>query len=92
MRIYTSVNNVSSQGVVNSPPKVGGESTAGQSGASDVAQTGVSVSLSQKALELASTAKPSFDQAKVTRIRNEINSGSYQVDAKAIAQKIVEQG
>ena len=47
----------------------------------------VKVSVSAKAKELASQSQ--IDEAKVSRLREQISSGQFKVDARAIAQKLV---
>jgi negative regulator of flagellin synthesis FlgM len=55
----------------------------------------VTVSLSQKAQELASSqatsASSDVDTAKVDRLKSAIASGSFQVDSSKIASKIVDE-
>jgi len=50
----------------------------------------VKVTVSAQARELANRAGASFDAAKVDRLKSAIDGGSYKVDARAIADRVVE--
>ena len=63
--------------------------TKSKEGASNAASTSVatSVNLSSRARELAAGAEPSA--AKVSSLRDQIQRGTFKVDAQAIASKLV---
>lgn len=53
-------------------------------------EAGVKVSLSSSADQLlVGSSRPEFDQAKVDRIKQAIDDGSYEVNAEAIADKLI---
>lgn len=60
-------------------------------GAAQAADTSATVALSSTASALSSEAagEASFDQAKVERIAQAIRDGNYQINAEAIADKLI---
>ena len=67
-----------------SQPKAGG---AGNAGATGAAGTGVDVKMSSRARELAEASEAS--SAKVSALREKIQNGTFNIDAHAIAAKLV---
>lgn len=76
--------------------KAGSNSTSAASIFNSSADQASRVNLSDKALEAKkikelALAAPDVDQAKVERFRKLIDEGNYKVDAKAVADKMVDE-
>lgn len=61
----------------------------GRNGSANGDTEGVQVQLSAAASDLLGGAGPHFDAAKVARIAQAIENGTYRVDAEAIADKLI---
>lgn len=57
-----------------------------------VPEEGVRVQLSPQSVELSKQADGEVDAARVARLKSAIESGSFKVDARAIAEKLVRGG
>lgn len=85
-------------GPLENKPAAGVDRPAGAERKADVSKAGASASSAASAkVELSATAaalsgevtEGSFDQAKVERIAQAIRDGSYQINADAIADKLI---
>ena len=93
---------VKTDGYIGGTPVASGAAAAGkareaqaraaqEAGGASEASESVKVTVSARAKELAATQQADHvDQAKVVKLRTAIEDGSYKVDARKIAQKIVD--
>lgn len=75
-------------GTVRTPSAEG--SAAGTRG-TDPAEPSVKVSISTRARELVSRPESGVDEAKVARLKEQLERGTLAVDSSAIARKIVDE-
>ncbi len=61
---------------------------AGKTTSLDVSES-AKVTLSNAAADLLSGADPAFDAQKVSKVKQSIDDGSYQIDPEAIADKLI---
>ena len=61
---------------------------AGKTTALDVSES-AKVTLSNAASDLMSGVDPTFDAQKVSKVKQAIDDGSYQIDPEAIADKLI---
>lgn len=74
------------------PQKASKARPQGAAEAPEETDDGVRVQLSPQSLELSLQAGGDIDSARVARLRAAIESGSFQIDAAAIADKILRGG
>jgi len=70
------------------------EQSSGNNAVSAVAKVGETVELSQQAQQLQQvsarlSAQPAVDQSRIERLREAIESGSYQIDSKLTASNLL---
>jgi flagellar biosynthesis anti-sigma factor FlgM len=82
---YSSLGAVTSQPVARAPQ---GRPPA----PAEAPEEGVRVQLSAQSVELSKQSEGEVDAARVARLKSAIESGSFQVDARAIAEKLVRGG
>ncbi|MBC7602690.1 MAG: flagellar biosynthesis anti-sigma factor FlgM [Ramlibacter sp.] len=67
----------------------GAQDTAAATSAAPVAATGDQVKLSQAATQLGAAPSADFDAAKVAEIQDAIRQGRFQINAGAIADRLI---
>ncbi len=70
--------------------KVADATTAGAKGSQDAAQVASSVADAQRAIEAGKAEAKAVDSARLEEIRLAVSSGKYEVDADALADRILD--